>query len=181
MYDQTVSDILSKCSDRLLPLSQPLDCYQSSATELKKYSPEDLFPNARNSEVAYSALLLLLGCWDASHDLTNDDESPEGCYLHAIIHRIEPNPANSAYWWRQLGHHPLFTRVHAAARTILEQTPVRGWQLKPAWDPYLFNEWCEQARHAPGSEREQAALAIQRGEWDALFAWCAASPGMDMQ
>jgi hypothetical protein len=167
------SDLLEVARKRVLPLTQPTDRDSASIAELKQHSPDELFRKARNAEVAYSALLLLCGDWEGSHDLTNDDESPEGCYLHAIIHRIEPNPANSSYWLRQMGKHPLFPAVRECARQILVQRPVVGWQLKSEWDPYLLNVWCEQAREAPGSEKEKTALALQRAEWDLLFKWCA--------
>ena len=174
-----VSSILAKCENRSLPLTQSsADSDTESVAQLRTHAPETLFPRARNGEAAYSALLLLLGAWEASHDLTNDDESPEGCYLHAIIHRLEPNPGNSAYWLRQLGQHPLFPQVHRRAQDILHKQPVPGWQLKPAWDPFLFNKWCEQARDSPpGSLEEKAALAMQRAEWDLLFAWSAEAIG----
>lgn len=48
--------------------------------------------------------------------------------------------------------------------------------LKGGWYPFQFIEWCDQARRAPGSERESAALEIQRAEWDLLFEWCALPP-----
>jgi hypothetical protein len=123
--------------------------------------------------VAYSALLLRLGAWEASHDLTNNDESPEGCFLHAIIHRMEPNPSNSAYWWRQLGQHPVFVQLHARAQEILSEHSVPDWELKADWDPLLFNRWCEQAQRSPGTEREKVAIAMQQTEWELLFDWSA--------
>lgn len=172
-WNPVVAAVLEKCSGRLLPLTQSPDADTATATMLQQHSPASLFPNALNAEAAYSALLLLLGNWEKSHDLTNDDETPEGCYLHAIIHRMEPNPGNSAYWLRQLGQHPLFPEVRERAEEILNSNRVPGWQLKPSWDPFLFNDWCEEARRSPGSEKEKAALAIQRAEWDLLFPWCA--------
>jgi hypothetical protein len=175
-WNPIVSSVLAECSGRLLPLTRSDDCNIELALALREASPpEALFPNARNAEAAYSALLLLLGCWEASHDLTNDDETPEGCYLHAIIHRMEPNPGNAAYWLRQLGNHPLFPEVHQHAQEILEPDPVADWQLKSAWDPFLFNQWCEEARQLPATKKEKVALAIQRAEWDLLFSWCASA------
>jgi hypothetical protein len=76
-----------------------------------------------------------------------------------------------------VGQHPVFEQLHRRAREILQRLPARGWELKPKWDPYLFNEWCEEARQAPGSSKEKAALAIQQAEWELLFAWCAAPVG----
>jgi hypothetical protein len=53
------------------------------------------------------------------------------------------------------------------------------WVLKTAWDPFLFIEWCDEARQAPGSDKEQAALKIQRAEWDLPFEWCAIEAAAD--
>jgi hypothetical protein len=172
-WNPVVSSVLAACSGRVLPLVQSYDRDLGTAAALQRNSPQALFPSARNAEAAYSALLLLLGCWEASHDLTNDDETPEGCYLHAIIHRIEPNPGNSSYWLRQLGPHPLFRQVYERARDLLNEYRIAEWQLTPSWDPFLFNRWVEEARELPGSEKEKAALAIQRAEWEVLFSWCA--------
>jgi hypothetical protein len=168
-----ISDLLAAVRTHSLPLTQSRDRDSASIKELNRYAPDELFPKARNGEVAYSALLLLLGDWEASHTMTDDDESPEGCYLHAIIHRTEPDPANSSYWWRKVGGHPLFPSVLKRATEVLQRHSVAGWQLKSDWDPYLFNKWCEDACQAPGSEKEQAALALQQAEWDLLFDWCA--------
>ncbi|MBV8895777.1 MAG: hypothetical protein JO051_04645 [Acidobacteriaceae bacterium] len=175
-WNAVVSAVLEKCSGRVLPLTQSADADAATAALLEQHSPEALFANARNAEAAYSALLLLLGFWEKSHDLTNDDETPEGCYLHAIIHRMEPNPGNSAYWLRQLGRHSLFPELRVQAEEILKRNGVAGWQLKPAWDPFLFNDWCDEARALPGSMKEKAAVLIQRAEWDLLFPWCAMTP-----
>ena len=164
--------------DLQLPLTRSLgDSDSEEAVELRRRSARESFPNARNPEAAQAALLLLHGCWEASHDLINDNETPEACYVHAIVHRIEPNPGNSAYWFRQLGDHPLFAQLHQRAQEILHEHPVLGWELKSKWDPYLFNQWCEEARRAPGSDKEKAAVAIQQAEWELLFAWCAVPLG----
>jgi hypothetical protein len=167
-----VSDLLARCNARVLPLTQSADRDEEGIAELCRFSAGQLLPNARNAEVGYSALLLLLGDWKGSHDLTDDDESPEGCYLHAIIHRIEPDSANSSYWFRHMGEHPLFPAVQSRAQEILRENPVSGWQLKSSWDPFLFNKWCEEARTKPRSDEEKTALAVQRAEWNLLFEWC---------
>ncbi len=138
-------------------------------------SPSVLFPGARAPEAAVSGLLLLLGCWNESHELSQDIASREGSYWHALAHRIEPDASNSAYWFRRVGEHPIFPDLHRQASEILQRRDA-PWKLKPAWDPILFIEWCDEARQASGSEKEQAALEIQRAEWDLLFEWCAVKP-----
>jgi hypothetical protein len=177
-WSPVISFILAECDACPLPLAKAEYGDVQLAKVLRESSPpESLFPNARNPAAAYSALLLLLGYWEESHDLIDEDETPEGCYLHAIVHRVEPNPGNSAYWFRQVGEHPLFAQLRPRAQQILNENPVPDWQLKNEWDPYLFNRWCEEARNSLGGAKRKAALAIQRAEWDLLFAWCAAPVG----
>jgi hypothetical protein len=43
------------------------------------------------------------GDWKAAHDLLQDDNTPAGSWVHAYLHRKEPDPANAAYWYRRAG------------------------------------------------------------------------------
>ncbi len=43
------------------------------------------------------------GDWKAAHDLLQDDNSPTGSWVHAYLHRKEPDPSNAAYWYRRAG------------------------------------------------------------------------------
>ena len=43
------------------------------------------------------------GDWTRAHDLLQDDNTPEGSWVHAYLHRKEPDPANAAYWYRRAG------------------------------------------------------------------------------
>jgi len=43
------------------------------------------------------------GNWTKAHDLLQDDNSPAGSWVHAYLHRKEPDPANAAYWYRRAG------------------------------------------------------------------------------
>lgn len=162
--------VLQKYSARVLPLTKTGKC-PGAAADILQSSPSALFPGARAAEAAMSGLLLLAGCWDESHELSQDIASSEGSYWHAIAHRIEPNSSNAAYWFRRVGEHPIFPELHRTAAGILERRAL--WELKPAWDPFLFIEWCDEARLAPASDKEDAALKIQRAEWELLFKWCA--------
>jgi len=135
--------------------------------------PPSLFLKARDAPAALSGLLLLLGCWEKSHDIAQGVDSREGSYWHAIIHRMEPDSGNSSYWFRRVGEHPIFPQLYDAAAGVLAKTAPPGWTLTNRWDPYLFIEWCDEARTAKGSNKELAAVEIQRAEWELLFAWCA--------
>jgi hypothetical protein len=113
-----------------------------------------------------AGLYVYFGCWDEAHTVAQDLETPEGSYWHAIVHRLEPDAWNSAYWYRKVGRHAIFPSLRARAAEI-------GVDFGPAWDPFKFIDYCEHARVNPGSPEEARALAIQLAEWQLLFDWCA--------
>lgn len=53
------------------------------------------------------ALLALLqdaqGNWSAAHESAQRDESRNGAWVHAYLHRKEGEDANAAYWYRNAG------------------------------------------------------------------------------
>lgn len=47
----------------------------------------------------------LAGRWDEAHTLAQKHEAdPTGCWLHACLHKMEPDEPNSRYWYRRSGH-----------------------------------------------------------------------------
>ena len=166
--NEALADVLANYAHRLLPLTR-------SGTRcdpaISKLAPSELFANAKFPEAAWSGLLLLGGCWEESHNVSQDIASVEGSYWHGIAHRMEPDSFNAGYWFRRVGKHAIFPALHREAAEILEASTC-GWRLKDSWDPVLFISWCDEARRQPGSEKETAALRMQKAEWDLLFRFC---------
>jgi hypothetical protein len=163
--------------ERSLPLTRAAFARDTEARTIEDEGADALFLGARDPQAALSGLMLLLGDWERSHELSQDNPSREGSYWHAIAHRIEPDSSNAGYWFRRVGVHPIFAELQERARAILGVEKPSGWRLKPAWDPLLFIAWCDEVRVRPsgtaGSAGERAALAIQKSEWRLLFEWCA--------
>ena len=159
--------------DKSIPLTRTAFTRDVEARTIEDEGVDALFPGARDAQAALSGLMLLLGEWERSHELSQANPSREGSYWHAIAHRIEPDSSNAGYWFRRVGQHPIFGELHERAARILERHAPGGWKLKSAWDPFAFIAWCDEARLEPGSERESAAIAIQQAEWRLLFDWCA--------
>lgn len=156
-----------------IPLTRAAFARHTEARTMEDEGADALFPGARDPQAALSGLMLLLGDWERSHELSQDNPSREGSYWHAIAHRIEPDSSNAAYWFRRVGVHPIFAELQERARAILSVEKPSGWRLKPAWDPLAFIAWCDEARAHAGSAAERATLAIQKSEWRLLFEWCA--------
>ncbi len=43
------------------------------------------------------------GDWDRAHKIVQDEESKDAAWVHAYLHRVEGDPANARYWYRQAG------------------------------------------------------------------------------
>jgi hypothetical protein len=158
---------------RLMPLAYGTCSSPEAAERLRATSPRALFPASAHPEAAMSGLWLYFSCLDESHALSQGIHTPEGSFWHGIMHRQEPDPGNSAYWFRRVGKHPIFPALAEAAATLSRQRPGAGFRLGRDWDPFAFIDFVERARREPGSEAEKLALEIQRAEWQLLFDWCA--------
>jgi hypothetical protein len=162
---------------RLMPLAGG-KCSSVAARDLiSARGAKELFPEARAPEAAVAGLYLYFSCWTEAHETAQAIGSADGSYWHAIVHRQEPDAANSTYWFRRVGRHPVFPALREEAERILLDHGGAGVRLGSTWDPYAFVEWTERARREPGSALESAALEIQRAEWQLLFLHCALPAG----
>jgi len=41
------------------------------------------------------------GDWERAHSHAQDDEGPDGAWVHAYLHRKEGDQSNAAYWYRR--------------------------------------------------------------------------------
>ncbi|MBI3208340.1 MAG: hypothetical protein HYZ37_05485 [Candidatus Solibacter usitatus] len=161
--------------DRLQPLALGVCSSVKAKAELGGTSAAALFPAARAPEAAFSGLWLYFSCLDESHSLSQEINTADGSFWHAIMHRQEPDPGNSSYWFRRVGQHSVFSGLAAAADRLCGEHPEGGFRMGSKWDPFAFIDFCEKARRKPGSAMETLALKIQRAEWQILFHSCASA------
>jgi hypothetical protein len=143
-----------------------------SKDDLRGRTPQELFPGARAPEAAVAGAWLALGDLDAAHKAAQEIETPEGSFWHAILHRREPDPANSAYWFRRTGRHPVFPALRERVAALLDEFADVRFALKDEWDPYAFIDFYETARRRPGSRERELSDAIEQIEWELLFEYC---------
>ncbi len=43
------------------------------------------------------------GDWKRAHESAQQDEGPEGSWVHAYLHRKEGDQSNAAYWYNRAG------------------------------------------------------------------------------
>ncbi len=113
------------------------------------------------SPACRAGLWLLHDFLDESHAISQDLETQEGSFWHAIMHRREPDAANSKYWWRRVGAHPVLDQLR-------ERAPAFGYEYTT---PEAFVDECECVR-GTGTEAELIARRVQVLEWQLLFDWC---------
>lgn len=167
------------------------------ASFLKTAEPADLGPNPRpgtmSKEKLEQDLEPLLNCsnlsatrqhairsllllWhdhlEASHEIAQSIDSPDGAFVHGIMHRREPDFGNAGYWFRRVGRHPAFSLLIPRVESVLGAASAGSLasRLIPRgeWDPYAFINACEAAARAPHKQR-LLLRQIQQLEFEALL------------
>ncbi len=159
--------------ERLMPLASGRCSSSEAFAKLQAVTAVGLLPLARAPEAAFSGLCLYFSCLDQSHEISQSIESAEGSFWHGILHRQEPDPDNARYWFRKVPSHPIFAELAQAATEIEARFPNTKLSPDGRWDPIRFIGVCENARREVGSPLYEAALEMQRAEWQSLFDYCA--------
>jgi hypothetical protein len=112
-----------------------------------------------------AGLWLLHNYIGEAHSISQDLDTPEGSYWHALVHRREPDFANCKYWFRRVGTHPIYEDLAKVAAEL-------GFGgAGTTWDPIAFVDACELGLKNGGKAAE-ICRRVQRAEWELLFDYC---------
>jgi hypothetical protein len=172
LYSPAVAALLSE--ERLSPLGPGLP-NEAQRPVLQRLTVDKLFAprTVRHLDFGTSCLA---GLWlyhdflDESHNLSQSINSIEGSYWHGIMHRREPDYANAAYWFRQVGWHPVFDSLGVAASQLAATSSVSA-SIPLPWDPNWFIDYCRVCTNGKHQGEKHARL-LQQKEWELLFDFC---------
>ena len=123
-----------------------------------------------------AGLWLAFGFLDESHAISQELLTPEGSYWHALMHRREPDAANSKYWFRKVGTHPVYPQIREEVMRRLVAVPASvSFLVAKPWDAAAFVDLCERSADE-GSDCHDVCRQVQRVEWELLFDWCYGHP-----
>ncbi len=76
---------------------------------------------ALNAHLAQAVQHALAGQWEAAHDIAQSYSDPLANWLHAILHKMEGDAANSRYWYARSGgrHYEAVADVEAELQQLL--------------------------------------------------------------
>lgn len=175
-YGETIADLILPA--RIPPLD-PGRPNQSARASLHALADDTNFlgkpiRDRQMADACRAGLWLYHDFLDESHSISQEIHNTAGSYWHGMMHRREPDYANSGYWFRKVGKFATFDELAEAARQIVgDSNAIWASFLKnnSKWDPYAFNDLCENAL----SGRVNAinlCQQIQQREWELLFDYC---------
>jgi hypothetical protein len=120
-----------------------------------------------------SAALLWHDHLEPCHALARQIPTPEGNFLHGIMHRRQPDVVNAKNCFHRVGRHACFATIARQTTASLAKAEGRVWLARIVpnglWDPFAFIDACAEAiAQGPAAPAYGWLQTVQRIEFEAL-------------
>jgi hypothetical protein len=125
-----------------------------------------------------ASLFLLFDCFEQSHQIAQEQEGFFGNWLHAMVHRREPDAENSKYWYQRVRPpEGVFPEIGKRVLSLMEENRVgelaklrKGIEASKQWEPKIFVDLTTQFGQGTPLDPPVRQLAeVQRTEWQVLW------------
>lgn len=124
-------------------------------------------------QTARGLVLLWHDHFDAAHEIVQHLETADASYVHAILHRREPDYSNSKYWFRRVRQHPCYEPLAVETEKILQSSGADALRSKllpgGRWDAFAFVDACEEAAESRNANAAEALRQVQAKEFALLL------------
>ena len=81
-----------------------------------------------NEEYRIAVKAALNGEWDRAHVIVQEYGDAMACWIHAVLHKMEPDEANSRYWYARTHgrHYEDYADPQAELRAIAGHLETEG-------------------------------------------------------